>query len=135
MSMMEGPIGLRDVVTTQIEDERHGGMAVLDALLRRASGAVVAALGPGAAIVPMPVSLARHGHAAFEGRLGLDLVAAEDQVLIVDGWARAQHQLIVRFDVHLLANPDRLTAVHLSTSVPSTGCTCSSSKPRTTNRC
>ena len=86
--------------------------AELDALLRSNVDAVVSAIGSEAVQVPMPLSVPLYGQSLFEGFLGLELVVADDQLAVVDGWARAQHEPIVRFDVHFLADPEQVSIVH-----------------------
>lgn len=87
--------------------------AALDALLRERAGAVVAALGDGARVVPMPASVPLAGQRVFEDGLGLDLVVAQDQIAIIAAWGRAQYEPVVRLEVHLLADPDHVSTLHL----------------------
>jgi len=74
---------------------------------------MVAALGSGGRIVPMPDSLPSHGCPLFEDGLGLDLVVADDQMTVIEGWARAQHEPVVELDLHLLASPDKVSNLRL----------------------
>lgn len=90
-----------------------GSGAALARLLREEAGAVVMALGPGARIVPLPDSLQLAGQQVFREGLGLDLVVADDQVAVVEGWDRAQREPIVRLDLHLLADPDQVSTVSI----------------------
>jgi diguanylate cyclase (GGDEF)-like protein/PAS domain S-box-containing protein len=84
----------------------------LDALLRRNPNALVAALGPNG-MAPFPDSVERHGQTVFDRGVGMELVAPEDQVLVLDAWSRSGQEPVVRLDVHLVADPERLTPVHL----------------------
>ncbi len=86
---------------------------MLDALLRNGAPAVVAALGSGARLMHMPESVPLHGLWVLEEGLGLDLVVAEDQMVVIEGWARAQHEPVVHLEVHLRADPDQLSTLHL----------------------
>lgn len=97
------------------ESTHHGPevSVALTSWLARNPGAVVAALGPEGRLVPMPDSVPLDGHRVFGGRSGLELVVAEDQILVIDGWTRANREPIVRLEVHLLADPDQPATVHL----------------------
>ena len=74
-------------------------------LLRTRSDAIVAAIDGNARMVPVPPSVELHGHAAFTGQSGMDLVVPDDQIAVLDAWRRAQTESVVRSDVHLLADP------------------------------
>jgi diguanylate cyclase (GGDEF)-like protein/PAS domain S-box-containing protein len=75
--------------------------------------ALVAAIGIDGRLVPVPESLQLEGHHLLGLRTGLDLVIPADQLLIVDGWARASQQPIVRLEVHLVPDPEQLATLHL----------------------
>ena len=92
---------------------RPSAVVALDALLRTHVDAVVAAMSSEGVLVSMPASMRLSGQIPFEGRSGLDLVVAEDQVAVIDGWARAQHEPIVSLDVRLRGDPDQVSALHL----------------------
>jgi diguanylate cyclase (GGDEF)-like protein/PAS domain S-box-containing protein len=120
INMMEASTrrAMEDVVSTQ--DEGHTGESTpretgageaLDALLRDNPDVVIAALGRGG-VLPMPESVPLSGQRVFEDRSALDLVVIEDQIVIVEGWARAQDEPIVCLEVRLLADPDQLSTVH-----------------------
>jgi diguanylate cyclase (GGDEF)-like protein/PAS domain S-box-containing protein len=83
----------------------------LERLLRENPDAVVAAIGSQGAIVPMPASVPLCGQQVFEGASGLELVIVEDQVAIIEAWARAADEPIVRVEVHPLANPEQISTV------------------------
>ena len=97
----------------RVDVDRSPAAVALDALLREDPSAVVSALGPCAGLVPMPASLPLHGNDVFEGRWGIDLVSPDDHLVVIDAWARAEREPVVRVDVHLLADPDQLSAVHI----------------------
>lgn len=61
----------------------------------------------------MPASLPLAGQRVFEAGLGLDLVVAQDRIAIIEAWGRAQHEPIVRLDVHLLVDPEHVSRFHL----------------------
>ena len=75
-------------------------------LLRSRPDAIVAAIDGNARMVPVPPSVELHGHPAFTGQSGMDLVVADDRIAVLDAWRRAQTESVVRSDVHLLADPD-----------------------------
>lgn len=76
--------------------------------------AVVSALGPDGTLVAIPEAVPLAGHRGFggEGRSGIEMVVAADQMAVIDGWTRAAVEPIVALDVHLLADPDRAASVH-----------------------
>jgi diguanylate cyclase (GGDEF)-like protein/PAS domain S-box-containing protein len=88
------------------------GEAALEQLLARAPEALVAAVGGEGRLVTMPTSVPLRGQGVFEGGSGLDLVVADDQALIIDGWARASTEAVVRLEVHLLGDPDQIAVIH-----------------------
>ena len=85
--------------------------AALDALLRAAPDALVAALGR-EGMVAFPASVPLHGQSVFSGGSGIDLVAPDDQVLVLDAWARADSEPIVQLAVRLLADPSQIATMH-----------------------
>jgi diguanylate cyclase (GGDEF)-like protein/PAS domain S-box-containing protein len=92
---------------------RSETVAALDALLRVTPDAVVASMRDDGTLVPTPPSVRLYGQSAFAQVSGVDLVVFEDQLAIVDAFARAKKEPIVRVDVHLLADPDRVAKLHL----------------------
>ncbi len=78
----------------------------LDALLRRNPDALVAAVNATGALTELPASVRLHGQRVFEGGSGMDLIAAEDRVLVLAALDRAVTEPVVAVDVHLLADPD-----------------------------
>jgi diguanylate cyclase (GGDEF)-like protein/PAS domain S-box-containing protein len=86
---------------------------VLTALLAESPNAIVVALGTDGSLAPMPDSIPLHGQGTFLEGWGLDLLLAEDQLLFIEALSRAQTEPIVRFEVHLLADPDQAMIVHL----------------------
>ena len=81
-------------------------------LLQTRPDAIVAAIDGNARMVPVPPSVALHGHPAFTGPSGMDLVVADDRIAVLDAWRRAQTESVVRSDVHLLADaPGPIVAV------------------------
>src|SRR3954454_5853131 len=87
--------------------------AALRLLLSNNRDAIVTAVGEGGGLVALPESLTPPNHRVFGGRFGIELVIADDQRVIMDAWARAQHEPVVCFEVHLLAAPDQLATIHL----------------------
>lgn len=87
--------------------------AALDALLCDDSAAMVAALSADAVMVPMPAAVPLRGQSLFEDRSGLELAIVEDRIAIIEAWERVQHEPVVRVDVHLLADPGRVSTIHL----------------------
>jgi diguanylate cyclase (GGDEF)-like protein/PAS domain S-box-containing protein len=85
--------------------------AALDALLRAAPGAMVAALGR-EGMVPFPPSLPLHGQSIFSGGSGMDLVIPEDQPHVLEAWERSDTEPIVRLEVRLLADPGEVATMH-----------------------
>lgn len=83
----------------------------LDGLLHRNPRALVSALGR-EGMAPFPESVELHGQTVFDRGAGMELVAPEDQVLILDGWARCEREPVVSLHVHLVADPERLTPIH-----------------------
>jgi diguanylate cyclase (GGDEF)-like protein/PAS domain S-box-containing protein len=83
----------------------------LDALLRARPDAVVAALGMAGGLRAVPGSVPLHGQRAFVSGIGLELVVAEDQVLLLDAWTRAATEPIVHVEVHLLSDPDDVARI------------------------
>jgi diguanylate cyclase (GGDEF)-like protein/PAS domain S-box-containing protein len=73
---------------------------------------MVAAFGAAGTLVPMPDSVPLRGHSVFEGRTALDLLVADDQRAVIEGWARAQDEPVVRLEVHFLASPDEIATMH-----------------------
>jgi diguanylate cyclase (GGDEF)-like protein/PAS domain S-box-containing protein len=88
-----------------------GAATALDELLRGSPSALVAALGPDG-MQDFPDSVRLHGQSIFDGGLGIDIVAAEDQVIVLDGWIRSGREPVVSLEIHLLADPDQLATVH-----------------------
>jgi diguanylate cyclase (GGDEF)-like protein/PAS domain S-box-containing protein len=94
-------------------DPESAGAVALRSWLADNPGALVAAIGMDGRLVPVPESVDLEGHHLLGVRTGLDLVIPADQLLIVDGWARASEEPIVRLDVHLVPEPDQLAILHL----------------------
>src|SRR5688500_3202683 len=86
--------------------------AVLDELLRREEGAVVAALGP-EGVVPVPASVPLHGCAVFESVHAIDIFPTEDQIAVLEAWGRRDHEPVIRVEAHLRAAPERAVTWHL----------------------
>lgn len=84
------------------------------AWLEEHPNAVVSALAPDGRLVALPDAVPVADHQGFggEGRSGIEMVVADDQLAVIDGWTRAAVEPIVALDVHLLADPDRITTVH-----------------------
>ena len=98
------------------EDETAAGPSAsiaLNRLLAEKVDAFVGAMRGEGGLVAMPESVALHGQPVFDEGSALDLVIAEDQVRVIQVWARAQVEPIVQLDVHLLADPDQPVAVHI----------------------
>ena len=93
----------------------------LDLLLAANPGALVAAIGSDGGLGPVPSTLPLEDHQAFRGTSGIDLVVPEDQMVIIEAWARAQAEPIVRFDVHLRVAPDHLATIHIFDARPEHG--------------
>lgn len=85
--------------------------AALDALLRSAPSALVAALGRDG-LVAFPAALPLHGQTVYGGGSGLDLVTPDDQVHVLDARARADREPIVQLEVRLMADPDQAATMH-----------------------
>ena len=95
------------------EDDGSGVGALLGPLLAERPGALVAALSTEGRLVPPPASIPLGDQTVFDRRSGLDLVVAEDQGVVIEGWKRAQVEPFVRLEVHLLADPERLSILHM----------------------
>ncbi len=80
----------------------------LDALLRANPDALVAALGPTGMLAVFPTSVPLHGQRVLEGGSGMDLLVPEDQLVVLEAWARATVEQVVEVVVHLLADPDHI---------------------------
>ncbi len=89
----------------------HAARAALDAILAEHPRALVAAMGDGGRLVPMPESLPLRGRRALHGRSGLDVIAPEDHLAVIEGWARAQDEPVVTLSVRLLAHPEERSAL------------------------
>lgn len=103
-------------MSTQVDSQAtvstgSGAAMALDDLLRRRPSALVAALGPDG-MQAFPDSVRLHGQRVFDGGLGIDIVAAEDQVIVLDGWIRSAREAVVSLEIHLLADPDQVATVH-----------------------
>ncbi|MEY2430658.1 MAG: hypothetical protein QOC92_383 [Acidimicrobiaceae bacterium] len=85
--------------------------AALNAVLTANPVAMVAAMGSAGRLVPVPDSVPLHGQQVFEGSSGLDLVVADDQMVVIHGWARASTEAIVRLEIRLLADPDHAATI------------------------
>ena len=59
----------------------------------------------------VPGSVPLHGQRVFVSGIGLELVVAEDQVLLLDAWTRAATEPIVHVEVHLLSDPDDVARI------------------------
>lgn len=99
-------------VEVDVAVELAGGVATLVSLLASCPEAMVAAVGSEGRLVPVPSSLPVGDHTRFERGSGIDLVVPEDQIVILEGWRQAQVEPVVRVDVRLLAQPDRVAALH-----------------------
>ena len=53
------------------------------------------------AAIPDSLPVARHRSFGGEGRFGIEMVVAADQLVVIDGWTRAAHEPIVPIEVHL----------------------------------
>ena len=96
-----------------LEDSGSGASALLAALLAERPDALVAALSSEGRLIPPPASIPLGDQTVFDRRSGLDLVAAEDQGVIIEGWRRVQVEPFVRMELHLLADPERLSVLHM----------------------
>lgn len=88
------------------------GDAALRASLAEHPDAVVVAISANG-VVEMPASVELLDHRVFVGASALELLVPEDQVLVMEIWARAQTEPVVEVDVHLLSDPDHLATLHL----------------------
>lgn len=84
----------------------------LSALLTANPGALVAAIGSDGRLVPMPASVPSEGHRLLVGRSGLDLAVAADQLLIIEGWTKANQEPIVTLELHMEIDPEQTATVH-----------------------
>jgi diguanylate cyclase (GGDEF)-like protein/PAS domain S-box-containing protein len=102
-------------MSVQVEGEVRETTApslALDDLLRTNAGTLVTAFGGDGTLVPMPAAVALHGRRVFDGSTGLDMIVAEDHILVIGAWERAKQEPIVRFEVRLVADPDVPSVVH-----------------------
>ena len=104
-----GDAGLDEGTTRQRETE---GVVALRSWLADNPAALVAAMGADARLSSVPASLGLAGHRSFVGLTGIEFVVPADQLLIVDGWARASREPVVRVDVHLVPDPDEIAIMH-----------------------
>jgi diguanylate cyclase (GGDEF)-like protein/PAS domain S-box-containing protein len=88
-------------------------VSTVDSLLREHPNALVSALGVDARPVPVPASVPLCGQQLYQGRSGLELVAARDQLAAIDAWQQSQTDPVVRLDVHLGFAPDQLVTIYL----------------------
>ncbi|MEY2459637.1 MAG: hypothetical protein QOG30_1467 [Acidimicrobiaceae bacterium] len=88
-------------------------MSTVDSVLRAHPHALVVALGVDARPVPVPASVPLCGQQVFEGRSGLELVAATDQLAAIDAWQQSQTEPVVSLDVHLGSVSDQLVTIYL----------------------
>ena len=85
----------------------------LRSLLSANPDAIVSAIGRGGGLVAVPDAVLLHGHHTIEAQFALDLIDPDDQLSVIDAWATAQREPIVRVEVHLLADPERTATVHI----------------------
>jgi diguanylate cyclase (GGDEF)-like protein/PAS domain S-box-containing protein len=85
--------------------------AEFEALLDANPGAVLAAIGPEDRLVPLPASIELKGQSVFDEKTALDLIAPQDQALVLDAWSRIDDEPIVRVELHVLGSPDHLATV------------------------
>jgi diguanylate cyclase (GGDEF)-like protein/PAS domain S-box-containing protein len=93
-------------------EEATAASAALDALLRANEGTLVAAFGGDGTLVPLPASVPLHGRRVFPGCTGLDMIVADDHILVIDAWERAGQEPIVSTEVRLVADPEECSVVH-----------------------
>ena len=87
-------------------------MTELDLILRRCPNAVVAAMGSDGRPVPVPDSVPLCDHHVFEGRSGLGLLAAKDQMAAIAAWERSFEEPMVCLDVHMAVDPDQTMTIY-----------------------
>lgn len=92
-------------------DRTTEASTALERTLREHPDALVAALGSDGQMTPIPSSVPRCGQRVFPGETGLDVVAPEDHLSVIEGWQRAKLEPVVRLDLRLLAHPDRTSPV------------------------
>lgn len=88
-----------------------GASAALERALLELPTALVAALGSDGQMVPFPTTIPLLGHRVFSGTSGLDMVAPEDHLLVIEGWHQAKLEPVVELNLRLLAHPDHHSAV------------------------
>lgn len=91
---------------------RGGGMAALTSLLASCRDPIVAVIESDGRLVPVPPSMPVGDHTRFERSAGIDLVAPEDQIVVMEAWRRAQVEPVVRIDVRLVMSPDGVATLH-----------------------
>jgi diguanylate cyclase (GGDEF)-like protein/PAS domain S-box-containing protein len=87
--------------------------AALRSLLAAHPDAVVAAIGLDGRPCAVPATVPLVDHEQFLPSSALAILVPEDQVEVVDLWARAQVEPLVSAVVHLLADPDRPATLHI----------------------
>jgi diguanylate cyclase (GGDEF)-like protein/PAS domain S-box-containing protein len=99
--------------STEVTSRPSAPAIALDRLLRSDAGTLVAAFGNEGAFVPMPATVPLHGRPIFEGSSGLDLVDPRDHPHVIAAWDRAKDEPIVSVGVHLVADPDHTSTLHV----------------------
>lgn len=105
-AQVEGP-------ATEVTSRRSEAAVALDLLLQADAGTIVAAFGNEGSLVPMPATVPLHGRPAFEGRSGLEAVVPGDHPFVIAAWDRAEHEPVISVDVHLVADPDWISTLHV----------------------
>jgi len=84
-----------------------------DEVLERNPDALVMAIGRDSRPVGMPDSLHLDDRIQLLARSGLELVAAEDQIMVIEAWERVFVEPVVELDVHMQAFPARAVTVFI----------------------
>jgi hypothetical protein len=91
---------------------------VLKGLLDQQPPARVVAIGENGLFVPMPATVALHGHVVLEGASSaLELVVPEDIVAVIEAWEAARADGAATAVVHPLAIPDLRVELHFVDAV------------------
>ena len=82
-------------------------------MLERNPDALVMAIGVDSRPVPMPASLELDDRIQLLARSGLELVAPEDQLSVIEAWERVFVEPVVQLEVHMQAYPSRTATVYI----------------------